>query len=136
MGHVGSAFWRGMRIVGIAILGILSATCFGLLFGLIIRALWNWLMPAVFGLPMINYWQAFGLILLTRLLVGTIGFRGEAGKGGHLHERWDDDEEWKWTCKWDRDCWRYYDEWWRTEGKAAYARYVESKKTSANTVDE
>lgn len=142
MKHVGSAFWRGMRIVGMVIFGVLTAACFGLLFGLIVRALWNWLMPAVFGLPMINYWQAFALVLLTRILFGTIGMRGEHRTGGHLHERWDNDEGWKWTWEWNGDdCgswrkWRYYDEWWRTEGKAAYARYVESKKTPTTTVDE
>ena len=137
MRHIGSAFfWRGMRIVGMVIFGVLAAACFGLLFGLIIQALWNWLMPAVFGLPTINYWQAFGLVLLTRILFGTMGIHGERHTGGHLHERWERSEDWEWD-----DCsswrkWRYYDEWWHAEGRAAYARYVESKKTPVNTVDE
>ena len=30
--------------------------------------LWNNLMPYLFNLPTINYWQALGLILLSRLL--------------------------------------------------------------------
>lgn len=30
--------------------------------------LWNWLMPAIFGLTVINYWQALGLELLSSLL--------------------------------------------------------------------
>ena len=34
-------------------------------------ALWNELMPELFKLPVINYWQALGLIVLTRLLMGT-----------------------------------------------------------------
>ena len=30
--------------------------------------LWNWLMPLIFGLITINFWQAFGLYVLSRLL--------------------------------------------------------------------
>lgn len=36
--------------------------------------LWNWLIPAVIGWSVINYWQALGLMVLCRLLFG--GFRG------------------------------------------------------------
>jgi len=30
--------------------------------------LWNWLIPVIFGLPCITFWQAFGLNLLTSIL--------------------------------------------------------------------
>ena len=30
--------------------------------------LWNWLMPVIFGLVKINFWQALGLNLLTGIL--------------------------------------------------------------------
>lgn len=30
--------------------------------------LWNWLMPDIFGLPRINYWQAMGLMMLCSIL--------------------------------------------------------------------
>lgn len=36
--------------------------------------LWNELMPAIFGLPTISFWQAFGLMLLCRLLFGDLGY--------------------------------------------------------------
>ncbi|MDR3142357.1 MAG: hypothetical protein LBU37_11635 [Tannerellaceae bacterium] len=42
-------------------------------FGAVIMLLWNWLMPALFGLTAISYWQAAGLFVLTRLLIGNIG---------------------------------------------------------------
>jgi hypothetical protein len=32
--------------------------------------LWNWLMPELFGLPSINFFQAFGLLLLSGFLFG------------------------------------------------------------------
>jgi len=34
--------------------------------------LWNWLMPAIFGIKAISFWQAWGLCLLIRILT----FRG------------------------------------------------------------
>jgi hypothetical protein len=30
--------------------------------------LWNWLMPELFGLPLITFWQAIGLNLLSTIL--------------------------------------------------------------------
>jgi len=30
--------------------------------------LWNWLMPTIFGLITINFWQALGLLLLSSAL--------------------------------------------------------------------
>ncbi len=40
----------------------------GLLIALPIQWLWNWLMPVLFGLPTITFWQALGLFGLTRCL--------------------------------------------------------------------
>ena len=36
-----------------------------------VMLLWNWLMPMIFGLPTIGFWQALGLITLFRLLIPT-----------------------------------------------------------------
>jgi Ca2+/H+ antiporter, TMEM165/GDT1 family len=41
---------------------------------LVVTRLWNWLMPSLFGLHTITYWQALGLLVLSRILLG--GFRG------------------------------------------------------------
>jgi hypothetical protein len=54
--------------------------------------LWNWLMPAVFGLHTINYGQALGLLVLSKILFG--GFRGGHGPGGlfwrrRMMQRWE-----------------------------------------------
>jgi hypothetical protein len=46
---------------------------FAAIVGLVSLALWNALMPAIFGLPAINFWQALGLLLLSRLLLGRFG---------------------------------------------------------------
>ena len=33
-----------------------------------LQLLWNWLMPTIFGLPRITYWQAGGLMVMASLL--------------------------------------------------------------------
>ena len=50
-------------------LGIL-AFAFGLsiIFAWPVMLLWNWLMPVIFGLPPLTFWQSFGLMLLCSLL--------------------------------------------------------------------
>ena len=53
--------------------------------GFIVMSLWNWLAPALFGGHLIGFWQALGLFVLTRLLVG--GLRGRGGYGGHWRQR-------------------------------------------------
>ena len=41
------------------------------LFAWVIMLLWNAVIPTVFGLPEITYWQSFGLKILTRLLFNS-----------------------------------------------------------------
>lgn len=38
--------------------------------GSLVRWLWNWLLPALFGWPQITFWQALGLLALCRILFG------------------------------------------------------------------
>ena len=66
---------------------ILMGTGFGILgigllflFGFIVKVLWNWLMPDIFGLKQITYWQAWGLLILSCILFGKIG-GGNGGSG-------------------------------------------------------
>jgi hypothetical protein len=65
-------------------------------FGAIIMLLWNWLMPSVFGLAAISFWQALGLLALVRILFGNIGGKFGMGMGrphhrhhNHLREKWE-----------------------------------------------
>lgn len=82
--------WLGthapLKITGMVLGGLALAAGFGLLFGMIIVWLWNALMPGIFGLPLIGYWQGVGLFVLGRLLVGGVRFdKGQPGHGGHRH---------------------------------------------------
>jgi len=74
---------RGMKlIVLILIWGTIAVAGFGSA----IWQLWNRLMPALFGLPVIGFWQAVGLMALSWLLFG--GWRGAGGfRGHHRHGR-------------------------------------------------
>ena len=52
-----------MRVLAYVVLGIIVAALFALVFGFVLKWLWNWLMPDIFGLRQISYWQAFGLLI-------------------------------------------------------------------------
>lgn len=54
-------------------------------FGTVTMLLWNWLMPAIFGLGSISFWQALGLLLLCRVLWGGFGSRRYHGGRHHHH---------------------------------------------------
>jgi hypothetical protein len=56
------------KITGLVLLGIVAAVALGFLLGLAVMYLWNWLMPELFGLPEIDYWQAVGIFILCHLL--------------------------------------------------------------------
>ena len=65
-------------IAPLAILGIVIFTAIG---GTLVMLLWNWLAPELFGLRLITFWQALGLLALCRILFGGFGLGG----GGHRH---------------------------------------------------
>ncbi|MDR1546450.1 MAG: hypothetical protein LBU12_07060 [Deltaproteobacteria bacterium] len=54
--------------------------------GLLTKLLWNALMPDLFGLGTVNFLQALGLLVLTRLLFGGLGPHGWGHHG--LRRRW------------------------------------------------
>ena len=69
---------------------VVSIGLFSLIFGWLAMVLWNWLMPMLFGLKSITYWQAFGLLILSKLLFSGIGgHHRHHGPhwGHHLHHR-------------------------------------------------
>lgn len=60
-------------------------------FGFITMHLWNWLMPLLFHLPEITFWQTIGLLILSRLLLGGFGCHGHSKDhcGSSAHEKWE-----------------------------------------------
>lgn len=56
--------------------------------GWVVMALWNWLLPNLFfGVREIDYVQAMGVLLLSKILFG--GFRGHCGHGKWHRHRWE-----------------------------------------------
>ena len=75
---------RAVKIIFLAIIavGVVS---------FIVMSLWNALMPGIFAAKAINFWQALGLLVLSKLLFG--GFRPYGSGGRHwrrrMAERWE-----------------------------------------------
>ncbi len=67
---------RVHRMIRFAPVFLVGAAVFVTLGGVIVRALWNWLLPTLFGWPAITFWQALGLLLLCRILLGGFGIHG------------------------------------------------------------
>jgi hypothetical protein len=61
-------FWAPLAVLGFALLLFLG--------GQIVMALWNWLLPELFGWRTITFWQAIGLLALCRILFGGFGRHG------------------------------------------------------------
>jgi hypothetical protein len=75
--------WRFLKIAALATLALGAV-------GFVVMSLWNWLAPAAFGGHLIGFWQAIGLFVLARLLVGGLR-RGGPGRGHwrrRTAERW------------------------------------------------
>jgi len=81
-----------LAIAGMVVGGTILAAGFAFLFGWVVMLLWNWLMPEIFGLPRIGYWQGWGLVLLSHILVKP-GYPGGGGSGGKDKKK--NRNEWK-----------------------------------------
>jgi hypothetical protein len=67
---------RGLKFLLLAAVAVAAL-------GAVVMGLWNWLIPELFGWHMIGFWQAVGLLVLSKILLG--GLRG--GSGYRMHWR-------------------------------------------------
>ena len=116
-------FFRGFFKV---VFMIIAASVFILLFGYGFMLLWNWLMPDVFGLPMLTYWKAVGILVMAKLLFGNLEGKGhqkatKKRRSSARQGRWD-------NCKGDFSKWELYDDFWKEEGENAFHNYVRGKQ--------
>lgn len=149
------------KIAGMVIGGILLAGLLAFLFGWVVMLLWNWLMPSLFGIGTITYWQGFGIFFLAKILFGFGGghssdssskkkkkegtIRGEIGKEIKNEIKKEFRKEFR--KEFDKECKEEFDKefakefnddyddkyesWWASEGKAAFDEYMKNKKEEA-----
>jgi len=77
-----------MRKAWIAVIAPPAIVLFVWLFGELVMHLWNWLLPPLFGLHVITFWQALGLLLLTRILFGSWS-SGGGNRRSRRREKWE-----------------------------------------------
>src|SRR6185369_15107030 len=103
-------FWVGKFIV----LGALFAA----VAGFAVMSLWNWLMPMLFHLSRINFWQALGVLVLAKIIFGFGHGWGHRGHWGHRHYAWKEkmeerlknmspEEREKFRAEWKQRCGRW-----------------------------
>ncbi|MCB0372296.1 MAG: hypothetical protein KDD31_04755 [Muricauda sp.] len=111
-----------VKVIAIIILG-------GLLFLLanyVLMRLWNWLMPDIFGLGTITFWQALGILVMAKIIFGFGG--GGKNKGGSHHKVKHRSSHKCSSMRRDFDEWKHYDQFWKEEGEEAFKAYVEKIK--------
>ncbi len=113
--------WKIIRIIGLVIAGVVLAGAFALVLGVVVQWLWNWLMPDIFGLHPISYWQAFGLLFLAKLLFGGFGHHHPSHhlkKGvGHDHT----------------NHWKHYNWFWHEKGNVVADDLIKRTQTEKST---
>lgn len=110
-----------LEIAGWILLGAIAIVGIAILMGYVIMSLWNWLMPDIFGLTTITYWQAVGLFILAKFLFGGFGGSNDSSKCDPKSKK---DKR----SKKDFSKWKLYDTYWEEEGEQAYSDYLERKK--------
>ncbi|MFN8415534.1 MAG: hypothetical protein U0U66_04300 [Cytophagaceae bacterium] len=74
----------GLKIALMAALFIV-AVGFGFMY------LWNWLMPELFQLPVIDFCQSIGIVIMSKILFSGWGRKGhchQCGGGGFWRHKW------------------------------------------------
>lgn len=83
--------YKARKVVMIAFFGILAIG----LFTFLVMSLWNAILPGVINVSPISFWQALGILVLSKILFG--GFRGGGGWSGRSG-RWNQEMKSKWSA--------------------------------------
>lgn len=116
---------RILKIIGMVLAGVAFAVLFALVFGLIVQYLWNWVMPDLFGLRAITYWQAFALVILAKIFFGSFG-RHHGGHGPGCGPRpWPDHRHGD-LSRFEK---KHFHRYWEEEGRTAFEEYMKRVDT-------
>lgn len=118
-------FWisKGIKILLIVILA-------GALMSFAVMMLWNWLMPVVFNARVISFWEALGILALTKLLFGfNRGWGGKHWGHGHYYGKEKMEERLKNMSPEERESFR--NEWKQRCGMWKHGNWYGEKKEAA-----
>lgn len=130
--------YKVFHIVGHVMVGVIFAVVFALAFAILVKFIWNSVMPQLFNFKTITFWQAFGIIILAKLLFGGFGSRShdqwkKNGTSRNWHKPWHPTEDENMPPRWfDRD-WKSYRKFWQDEGKSAFENYMNGIEKERNT---
>ena len=89
--------WHGPKRPWWFIFGLPFVLLFIAIGAVVLMLLWNWLLPVIFGIKAITFWQAVGLLILSKLLFGGFHRRPRPFYGHSRHwerwKRWHEEEE-------------------------------------------
>ncbi len=117
-------------VLGFVILGIIAVTALAVLFGFIVMWLWNALMPTIFNLPEIGYWQAVGLVVLSHIFFGSHNSFKSNGSRNKINKKNNCDEKHVYINKNGHE--EHYDtfrEFWNGYGSAAFDKWLNRNET-------
>ena len=106
---------KSIKVIGYGFIFILVV--FGI--GLIVNLLWNWLMPEIFGLTKLSYLQSLGILVLSKILFGSIGSDNDQKKSDTMEiKRVESAPEEV-----------LYEKWWTEYGEESFENYMRQKET-------
>ncbi len=111
------------KIVKVIAMIVLGGILF-LLANYLLMRLWNWLMPDLFGVGTVTYWQALGIFVIAKLLFGFGGGGGGKSKSSSSHKKKVRSSNKCGSWRRDFDEWQHYDQFWKEEGEHAFKAYV------------
>lgn len=114
------------RVIGFILMGIIGV----FVFGGVVMLLWNALLPTIFHLPIISFWQALGLLVLAKLLFG--GFRGGSWGGRH---RWNQHMRDKWMKMTPEEREKFKQEWSSRCGPRRFRSFEQEPNTEPKTAE-
>ena len=134
---------KAQQVLFWVVIGLGAAVLIGLLLGVLVQFLWNSTITEMFETTPISFWQAVGLFLLAKLLIGfgTSSSSSKSKKKKHSRRLGKDhgdaasdpeadadrDEE-----PFDGDDFRAY---WQREGRAAYESYRRGSDSPADRAE-
>ncbi len=142
--HAGRFNGNIHRIIFWVIIGLVLATFFALVFGILVKFLWGVTLSPIFGIPEITYWQSVGIVILSRLIFGGFGprsghrdnkhpsrdkwFDKHGSFGKKLHDRFHglnpEDEDNNTEMRVPEAHQEHYNDFWEKEGKLAFDEYL------------